>query len=65
MDRGYHRDHSRRFLVPRHGIVAGPGGLSADVDDVGTLFDHAPGLDHGGLRLVSSPAGDRSEEPVA
>ena len=54
MDRGDHRDHASDFLVRGDGLVPRTRGLSADVEDVGALLDHAPGLDDGGLTTAAS-----------
>ncbi len=37
-------NHPAQFLVIRHILGARTGGLTADIDDVGTIADHAFGL---------------------
>ncbi len=43
------RHHPGQLLVERDGLGPGPGGLTADVDDVGALGHHVEPVGHGAL----------------
>ena len=45
-----------QLLVERDGLGPGPGGLPADVDDVGPLGHHAEAVGHGALGGVVEAA---------
>jgi len=58
VDRGDHRDGAGRLLGRGHGLVARSRRLRAHVENVGSLFDHAPRLDDGGLDGGAPAASD-------
>ena len=54
-----HRGEPGPLLVRRHGLRTGPGGLGANVDDVGTFVDHPACRSDGHGRItMTSPVGE-------